>query len=116
VAGHLSVAAVSTWRDVAPRIGCMTPQTATSVSVGVRMLRDHLSRYLELVSAGSEVVVTDRGRPIARLVAHDGDTALDRLAAAGLVRPPLRPKMPASDIRRVKPTGEVASLVSEQRS
>jgi prevent-host-death family protein len=94
----------------------MTPQTATSVSVGVRRLRDHLSRYLELVAGGGEVVVTDRGRPIARLVSHDAESPLDRLAAAGLVRPPLRPKMPSSEIRRIKPSSEVAPLVAEHRS
>lgn len=36
--------------------------------VGIRELRDHLSRYLERVQAGEELTVTDRGRPIARLV------------------------------------------------
>jgi prevent-host-death family protein len=101
-------------RYVASIILKMTPQTAVSVRVGVRHLRDHLSRYLEQVAGGGEVVVTDRGRPIARIVPA-AETPLDRLAAAGLVRPPLRPKPTASEISRVKPSGPVSSLVAEQR-
>jgi prevent-host-death family protein len=93
----------------------MTPRTATSVQAGVRDLRDHLSRYLQLVATGTEVVVTDRGRPVARLVPHDSDSPLDRLLAAGLARPPLRPKMHSSEIRRVPVAGDVSSLVAEQR-
>lgn len=37
-------------------------------SVGVRELRQNLSRYLELVKAGEALVVTERGREVARLV------------------------------------------------
>ncbi len=48
--------------------------------VGVRALRDHLSRYLEQVQAGEELVVTERGRGIARLVPIDGERAIDRLS------------------------------------
>jgi prevent-host-death family protein len=93
----------------------MTPQTATSVQAGVRELRDHLSRYLGIVAAGGEVVVTDRGRPVARIVQHDSESPLDRLIAAGLARPPLRPKPSASELRGVRPDGDVSSLVAEQR-
>ncbi len=35
--------------------------------VGVKTLKDQLSRYLRLASDGARVVVTDRGRPIAQL-------------------------------------------------
>jgi prevent-host-death family protein len=92
----------------------MTPQTTTSVQVGVRQLRDHLSRYLEQVAAGGEIVVTERGRPIARIVPA-AESPLDRLVAAGLVRPPLRAKVAASDLRRVRPAGPVSPLAAEQR-
>jgi len=36
--------------------------------VGVADLKDHLSRHLRAVERGAEVVVTDRDRPIARIV------------------------------------------------
>lgn len=35
--------------------------------VAVRELKDRLSEYLALVKAGEEVVVTERGKPVARL-------------------------------------------------
>lgn len=37
-------------------------------SVGVRELKDHLSHYLRAVRQGESVVVTVRGKPVARLV------------------------------------------------
>ena len=37
-------------------------------SVGVRDLKNHLSRHLKRVRAGARLVVTERGRPIATLV------------------------------------------------
>jgi prevent-host-death family protein len=36
--------------------------------IGVRELRQHASRYLALVARGEQIEVTDRGRPVARLV------------------------------------------------
>ena len=36
--------------------------------VKIAELKDHLSRHLRAVEAGSEVIVTDRRRPIARIV------------------------------------------------
>jgi prevent-host-death family protein len=39
-----------------------------SESVGVRELRQNLSRYLERVKAGEGLVVTERGRVVARLI------------------------------------------------
>jgi prevent-host-death family protein len=39
-----------------------------SDSVGVRELRQNLSKYLDRVKAGEALVVTERGRRVARLV------------------------------------------------
>ena len=36
-------------------------------TVGVRVLKAHLSEYLARVEAGERVTVTDRGRPVATL-------------------------------------------------
>jgi prevent-host-death family protein len=38
------------------------------MKAGVAELKARLSHYLERVRAGQEVLVTDRGRPVARLV------------------------------------------------
>lgn len=63
------------------------------VSIGT--LKARLSEYLRRTRAGEAVVVTDRGRPVARLTPLEGGVALEgRLAAlanAGLIRKPKRP-------------------------
>jgi len=48
--------------------------------VAVRELRQNLSRYLDRVKAGEELVVTERGREVARLTpfASDDYAALSR--------------------------------------
>jgi prevent-host-death family protein len=51
-------------------------------TVGVRELRQNLSRYLDRVKAGENLTVTERGRVIARLVpAGDAADAYASLAA-----------------------------------
>lgn len=81
----------------------------------MRDLKNNLSRYLDQVGTGVEVVVTDRGRPIARLSAID-DAGRDKLTALiedGLVQPP------TSTVRQrpvpLKTDRPVSDLVAEQR-
>lgn len=50
--------------------------------VGVRELRQNLSRYLVEVKAGESFVVTERGREVARLMpSGPSDSPIARLAA-----------------------------------
>jgi prevent-host-death family protein len=81
--------------------------------VGVRELRDHLSRYLDQVQAGEEVVVTDRGRAIARVLPIGGERTIDRLVREGLITPAKqrRRRRPAP----LKTAGPVSDLVADQR-
>lgn len=84
-----------------------------AVEVGIRDLRDHLSRYLDRVEAGEEIVVTDRRRAVARVVPMSGARTIDRLIAEGRVTP-------AAQRRRSRPeplrtAGSVSDLVAEQR-
>jgi prevent-host-death family protein len=37
------------------------------MEVSIREMKNRLSKYLKLVQAGKDVVITDRGRPVARL-------------------------------------------------
>jgi prevent-host-death family protein len=46
-------------------------------SAGVAQLKARLSEYLARVRGGEEVLVTDRGKPIARLVPVGGEADLD---------------------------------------
>ena len=56
--------------------------------VDVGELRQDTSRYVELVKAGRRVPVTEEGKVIAYLVpAQETGTVLDRMRAAGQVRP-----------------------------
>ncbi|HUF34015.1 MAG TPA: type II toxin-antitoxin system prevent-host-death family antitoxin [Acidimicrobiales bacterium] len=89
---------------------------ATSRSeVGIRDLKNGLSKYIERVRAGEEVIVTDRGRPVARLSAVDEPTdRLAELVAAGVVRPPTR-DVRRRPHRRIKAKRPVSDLVAEQR-
>ena len=83
--------------------------------VGVRELRDHLSAWLEAVASGREITVTERGKPIARIVPVTGRSKLDQLIADGLVVAASRPAEPA-DVRPAIPVeGSVSDIVIEQR-
>ncbi|HWP43162.1 MAG TPA: type II toxin-antitoxin system prevent-host-death family antitoxin [Blastocatellia bacterium] len=61
-------------------------------AVGIADLKNNLSRYLNEVRAGEEVLIKDRDRPIARIVpvsaADEEESELLALAAAGKVRLP----------------------------
>jgi len=57
-------------------------------TVGVRELRQNLSKYLRQVTAGEVFRVTDRGHPVAALGPAPGEAGLaDRLVARGRLRP-----------------------------
>lgn len=84
------------------------------MEVGIRELRAHLSRYLAEVRGGEDIVVTDRGVPVARIVPMDGQRTIDRLIAAGLVEPaPRRTSRPLPKPIRIE--GGISDLVDEQR-
>jgi len=63
------------------------------MDVGVRALKARLSEYLERAAAGEDVVVTDRGRPIVRLVPYAGASAVERGIEEGWIEPPRRPRL-----------------------
>ena len=52
--------------------------------VGIRELRQNLSRYVRRVEAGKRLVVTERGRPVAVLSPWaEGDDPFERLVREG---------------------------------
>jgi prevent-host-death family protein len=85
--------------------------------VGVREFRSELRRWIDLVQRGEDVVITERGRPVARLIGASASHPLDELIAAGIVTPAKGVKRPSSSYPRVKPRrgGVVSDLVIEQR-
>ncbi len=54
------------------------------LELGVRELRDSLSRQLARVRGGTEITITDHGRAVARIVPISGERTLDRLVSEGL--------------------------------
>jgi prevent-host-death family protein len=84
----------------------------TTKAVGIRELKTHLSRYLKSVKAGSEIVVSERGRAIARItpIPLPGEekgihSLLFRLVKTGKVILPASYKSPASPKFRKKVSG-----------
>lgn len=86
------------------------------MDVAVSILRADLSTYIQHVKDGSEVVITDRGTPVARMVPIATMTLIDQLTEQGVISRPLSADKPnAAAIRRVMATGSVSELISEQR-
>lgn len=106
-----SIAAAST-----PHIEAHYGYTSEMIvaTLGVRELRDSLSRHLAEVRDGAEIVVTDHGKPIARLVPYSQESGLERLIREGLVTLPTGPRRTDYGAPIVT-AGTVSDLVKEQR-
>lgn len=78
--------------------------------VGIAELKDHLSTHLRAVESGQEVEVTDRGRPIARIV------PVPRPGATALISP-TRPfaEVRDRDYKPTKRTVDSTELLLEER-
>jgi len=87
------------------------------MDVAISELRAHLSDWLERARQGDEVVITDRGLPVARLLGVSTTATLERLTAEGLIGRPERARRPvASGQLRPRSRRPVADIVSEQPS
>jgi prevent-host-death family protein len=64
----------------------------SAMDAPVTELRAHLSEWMEQVRGGGEVVITDRGVPVARLLGLTTASTLQRLAAEGVIGRPAAPK------------------------
>ena len=90
-------------------------------TVGVRELKNRLTQYLRRTKQGDEVVVTERGRPIALIQAIQSaeraaslDARLARLAAQGVLSLPTR--APLKRVRPVKVSGRrISKTILEDR-
>lgn len=88
------------------------------MTVGVRELKSRLSEYLRRVKQGETVVVTQRGKPVGRLIPQ-GQTLEERLAEldqAGLIRWSGKRLSPAKPVARGRGKKTVAeTIVAERR-
>lgn len=78
--------------------------------VGIRELQQNSSKVVARAVAGEEVVVTDRGRPVARLVPLRR-SRLEELADAGRLRPATRSVAELPPAVEVEPGSPTASEV-----
>jgi len=85
------------------------------MEVGVRELGTNLSQWIARAKRGQEVVITERGKPVARLTHVKESPALERLIAKGIVAPPTQRKKRIRRQDLVKTRGGVSDLVKEQR-
>lgn len=96
-------------------------KSAGAVAVGVRELKNKLTAYLKLAKADREVIVTERGRPIAIIQGVEsarGKSAESRIAALvarGEVVAPERPLR--ARVRRARVGGRPLSdtIVADRR-
>ena len=85
------------------------------MEVGVRELRDNLSKWITKARRGQDVVITDHGKPVARLTRYGESPALQRLIEQGRVQLPSRRKRKIDRKDLIKPRGGVSELVKDQR-
>ena len=81
-------------------------------TVKIADLKDHLSAHLRAVEAGAEIVVTDRNRPIARIV------PIAQPAPGVTLKPPTRDFAEVRDLARTPITWSISSteLLLEERA
>ncbi len=101
---------------------CYHVDTMTT-RVGIRELRQQASRLLQRVAGGEPIEITDRGRPVARIVPIR-PSALDQLVLEGRATAPtgvdfLRLAgelgLPAKDVSGASPSAALAELRSDER-
>jgi prevent-host-death family protein len=61
-------------------------------TVGLKILKNKLSEYVRAAASGETVVITDRGRPVAEIVAPRArpESVIERGVREGWIRPAVR--------------------------
>ncbi len=83
--------------------------------VGIRELRQHLTKYLRRVTAGETLRVTDRGKPVALFTPlPERSSPIERLVATGRLRPARRDLLTLGSPEEV-PGISLSAALQEQR-
>ena len=90
------------------------------ISAGIKDVKNNLSRLLAQVKAGEEILITERGRPVARIVKENhGDksirAALEPLIQRGLIALPSRSILRDCIAAVEAPGKPVSEMVIEDR-
>lgn len=85
-------------------------------TIGLRELNQNPSKAVARVRAGETIVVTDRGRPVLRLVPEDERPgALQRLIESGEVSPPAELGMPDLELELAANVESLSDLLIAER-
>ncbi len=85
------------------------------MEVPVSTLRAELSSWIERAKAGEDVVITERGMPVARILAVDSAPLLEQLTQRGLLSRPSTTRPRARGAKRARSNGSVSEQVGDQR-
>ena len=85
------------------------------MEVGVRELRGSLATILDRVKEGEDVIITERGKAVARITNRVRPSRLQDLIDRGLATPPTRPRTKWTDMKPLKVKGSVSDIVIQQR-
>lgn len=85
------------------------------IEVGIRELKNSLSRYLRRIREGETVVVTDRGVPVARIIPAEVPESITRLMAEGRMAWSGKRFVPPSKLPRLKPGPPLSEYIAEDR-
>ncbi len=84
--------------------------------IGIRELRQNASAWVAKAKAGVTVQITDRGRPVARLVPiTPAEQSREQLIAEGKLVPATAPRLPLSTVDLLEGMS-LSSVLDEQRS
>jgi prevent-host-death family protein len=83
------------------------------MSVGIRELKANLSEYLARAAGGEEIVVTDRNRPVVRLVAYTAPSDVERGIDEGWIEAPRRTQL--GRVERSRSTRSTIEVLDEDR-
>lgn len=87
------------------------------VTAGIRELKAHLSRYVQKVKTGEVVIITERGKPVARIVPTETsiEVRLKELEQAGLIAWSGRRLQAVGTVARARGRKSVAEMLLEDR-
>lgn len=85
------------------------------MEVGVRDLKNGLSGYLKRVQRGETILVTEHGRPVARIIPAAIPQFLSKLMADGRVTWSGKPFSPPPQPVRPRPGPPFSQYISEDR-
>jgi len=83
------------------------------MNVGIRELKAKLSEYVSAAAGGEEVIVTDRGRPVARLTGLAGASSVARGIDEGWIEAPRATKL--AEPLKLRAHESIAAVLDDDR-